>query len=110
MHACPLLDVGARGVVYAGDTRFATLFIMLQRWVDSRKQLQTAILDDTWHAWKDRGRGSITAGAEAVEALLADSTFSRKADDLLKLIKCAPVTNPDCTAPDMLQLWHAKLC
>ena len=31
-------------MVHAGDTRFATLFIMLQRWVDIRKQVQTAIL------------------------------------------------------------------
>ena len=76
-------------MVHAGDTRFATLFIMLQRWVDIRKQVQTAILDDKWHAWKDRGRGSITAGAEAVEALLADSTFYRNRGHPCA-VACAP--------------------
>ena len=68
-----------------GETRFATNFIMLERLVKTKRELQKTVVDEKWEAWVMRGDQRVKAGAEACKAAVMDDRWFTAAETLVAL-------------------------
>jgi hypothetical protein len=71
----------------AGDTRFGTNFIMLEKLMEVRKDLQQAVLSSSWEGWVERGERRVGTAAAFCKALVMDDGFFARAQRLLELVR-----------------------
>ena len=69
----------------AGETRFGTQFIMLERVVEVKAALEQLILQESWKKWGARKK--FRNRARAVEKKVKSKGFWAKADNLIKLLE-----------------------
>lgn len=73
----------------AGETRFATNFIMLESLVKCKRELQKTVVDEKWEAWVERGTTLVKGGARTCKAAVMDDRWFGKAEELCRLVRCA---------------------
>ena len=71
----------------AGETRFATNFIMLERLMKTKRELQKTVVDEKWEAWVERGDQRVKAGAQLCKDAVMDDRWFATAEPLVELGK-----------------------
>lgn len=70
----------------AGETRFASVFIMLDRVREQQQALEETRVDPDWKEWIDAGAADVQKKAEKVDDIISHRAWWRQVSDLLGLL------------------------
>ena len=86
----------------AGDTRFGTAFMCLQRLTEVRKALENTVIDESWDDWVE-STANIRAKAEKAKSQVNSSDWRKSVDRLVDIFKpiYAFLRLMDSNAPSM---------
>ena len=70
----------------AGETRFATVFIMLDRVREQQQALEETMVDSDWKEWVDASAADVQRKAERVHDIISRRAWWRQLLELLGLL------------------------
>ena len=72
---------------YAGDTRFATVFIMIARIIQVRQALEETVVNVDWKEWVDTTDAALVTRADTVHDIVASNNFWKSLMELDSILK-----------------------